>query len=221
MKQDQSSPSAHSMIDKITSRVVNTAPWLTEPVIEAIHEMTDSRKVARVQEVLADVTVSLKEFQSELAELYVKTPDFRRVLGQTLRAAGDEPHAEKRRLYAAFLTDSIVSPLESAENQTRMLGILNQLKSDHVRLLQAMINLPAPRGSHTMSPLQMLRKQIPDIPQDRMRGLLTQLTELGISTISDWSSGEYSDVEQVRKSLTTLGRRLVRIIGDKPGNPPV
>lgn len=220
MTHDESTPSAHAMIDKITARVVKSAPWLTDPIIEAIREMTDSRKAARVQEVLSDVTGNLKEFRSEIAELYVKTPDFRRVLGQTLHAVGDEPHEEKRKLYAAFLTDSIVSPLESVENQTRMLSILSQLKTDHVRLLQVMMNLPAPRGLHKMSPSQMFRAQIPDIPHDRLRGLLTQLTDLGVSTIGDWSSAEYSDVEEVRKSLTPLGRRLVRIIGNKSGTPP-
>ncbi len=216
MTQDQSPPSVPSMIDKITSRVVKRTPWLTETVIDAIRDMTDARKVVRVEEVLDLVTANLREFRSELAELYVKTPDFRRVLGQTLHAAGDEPREEKRALYAAFLTDSIVSPLESVENQMRILDILSRLKTDQVRLLRAMMDLPAPRGPHKLSPLQMLGAQVPDIPSDRMRGLLAQLTELGISTIDNWSSGEYSDVEQVRKSLTPPGRRLVRIIGGKP-----
>ncbi len=218
MTQNQPTPTISSMIDEITSRVVKTAPWLTGPVIEAIREMNDTRKVARVQEVLDNVMVSLKGFQSDLAELYVKTPDFMRVLSQVVRSVGDEPRGEKRSLYAAFLTDSIVSPLESVENQARMLGILNQLKSDHVRLLQSLMNLPAPQGLHTMSPLQMLRAQIPDIPHDRMQGLLTQLTELGVSTITDWSSGTYGDIEQIRKSLTPLGRRLLRIIDGQPSN---
>jgi hypothetical protein len=220
MKQDQSAPTASSMIDHITSRVVQTAPWLTELVIGAVRKMTDARKIARIQEVLDNVLGNLKGFQSELAELYVKTPDFTRILEQTLHAVGDEPHGEKRKLYAAFLTDSIVSPLESAEKQSRMLDILKQLKTDHVRLLRTLMNLPATKTTYTQSPLQMLGAQIPDIPQDRMRGLLTQLTELGISTITDWSSGTYGDVEQIRKSLTTPGRRLVRIIGEKPGTPP-
>jgi hypothetical protein len=215
MTQDQSPASVASMIDKITSRVVKRAPWLTEPVIEVIRDMTDSRKVARVQEVLDRVTANLREFRSELAELYVKTPDFRRVLGQTLDAVGNEPREEKRGLYASFLTDSIVSPLESVENQMRMLDILTRLKTDHVRLLRAVMDLPAPRGPQRLSPLRMLGARMPDIPHDRMQGLLAQLTELGISTIGDWSSGEYGDVEQVRNSLTPSGRRLVRIIGGK------
>jgi len=216
MSQDQPTPSAQAMIDKITSRVVKHVPWLTEPVIETIRDMNDSRKIARIQEVLDDVIAQLEGFRSELAELYVKTPDFMRVMGQTLRSAGDEPREDKRHLYAAFLTDSIVSPLESVESQTRMLDILSQLKSDHVRLLQAVMNLPASQGLHTMSPLQMLATRIPDIQQDRMRGLLAQLTELGVSTITDWSSGKYGDGEQVRKSMTPLGQRLLRIIGAKP-----
>ncbi len=216
MRQDQSPPTASSLIDKITSRVVKAAPWLTETIIEAVREMTDVRKVSRVAEVLKEVTANLREFRSELAELYVKTPAFKNVLGQTLHAVGDEPHEEKRQLYASFLTDSIVSPLESAENQIRMLDILKQVKTDHVRLLRSLTNLPATKTTYIQSPLQMLATQMPDIPQDRLRGLLTQLTDLGISTISDWSSGTHGDVEHIRNSLTTPGKRLVRIIGDQP-----
>lgn len=212
MKQNQPSPNAGSMLDDITSRVMRTAPWLVDPVAEAVRGLSETRKASRVAEVLDDVMAGLEGFRSELSELYTNTPDFRGLLVQVLRAAGGEPREEKRRLYAAFLTHSIISPLESAANQTRMLNILKQLKTDHVRILRTLTDLPARQTTYTMSPLQMLRAEIIDIPHDRMRGLLTQLTEMGVTTITDWSSGACGDPEQIRKRFTSIGRRLLRII---------
>lgn len=212
MKHEQHSPTVNPMIDEIASRMAEKAPWFTEPVVEAIRGISDTRKATRVREVLDNVMVRLEKFESKLSELYVKTPDFKRLLRRLMQLSGDEPREEKRRLYAAFLFISIISPLESAENQTRMLDILKQLNSDHVRLLQSLMNLPVQQTLYAKSPLQMLQTQIPDIPSDRMRGLLTQITQMGITTISDWSSGAYSDPEKVRKNFTAIGARLLRII---------
>lgn len=214
MKQNQPSPNASSMLDDVTARVMQTAPWLMDPVTKAVHGLSDTRKVSRVAEVLDDVITGLEGFRSELSELYTNTPDFRGLMVQVLRASGGEPREEKRRLYAAFLTHSIISPLESAENQNRMLNTIKQLTTDHVRILRTLSDLPARQTTYTKSPLQMLKTEIRDIPDDRVRGLLTQLTQMGVTTITDWSSGAYGDPEQIRRQFTPIGRRLLRLINN-------
>jgi hypothetical protein len=214
MKQNQPSPDPSSLLDDITARVMRTAPWLMNPVTKALHGLSDTRKASRVAEVLDDVITGLEGFRSELSELYTNTPDFRGLMVEVLRASGGEPREEKRLLYAAFLTHSIISPLESAENQTRILNVLKQLTTDHVRILRTLTDLPARQTTYTKSPLQMLQAEVRDIPHDRMQGLLTQLTEMGITTITDWSSGACGNPEQLRKRFTAIGGRLMRIINN-------
>jgi hypothetical protein len=42
--------------------------------------------------------------------------------------------------------------------------------------------------------------------------LLRQVTDLGLSDITDWSAAVSGGPEQVRKSITAIGQRLSKII---------
>jgi len=201
----------------VTALVAQALPWLGDSVREALSAFADRRKIGRVQEVLGAVTADLKEFNSEVSELYVKTPEFKQALAQTLRQAADEPNDQKRRLYRAFLTDAITSPLEPFDRQMQLLHILKELRIDHLRLLQMFTSLSTPQSSHVQSPLQMLQREFPDMPRDRMSGLLTQLTDLKIATVADWTSAAAGNAELLRNSLTSIGRKLLRYIRSTAG----
>jgi len=194
----------------ITDLVAEALPWLADSVRESISPFADRRKAGRVQEVLNAVIADLREFASDVSELYVKTPEFKQVLAQVLRQAADEPNDQKRRLYRAFLADAITSPLEPFEKQMRLLHILKELRLDHLRLLPALTSLPASPSAHAQTPLQMLRKEFPDIPRERMSGLLSQLTDLEVVAVSDWTSTASGNPELLRNSLTSVGRKLLR-----------
>ena len=196
----------------ITALVMQTLPWLGDSVREALSDFADRRKMGRVQEVLSAVIADLGEFTSEMSALYVRTPEFKQALTQALRQAADEPNDQKRRLYRPFLIDAITSPLEPFDRQMRLLHILRELRLDHLRLLTALTNLPASPSGHAQSPLNMLRKEFPDMPSERMNGLLSQLTDLEVVTVSDWTSTAVGNSELLRNSLTSLGRKLLRYI---------
>jgi len=214
MTQGGSGGKPDAIVDSITSSVLRSVPWLTEPVIESIREISDHRRLTRIQGIFEQLIANLADFKSELSELYVKTPGFKSILSQVVRMAADEPLEEKRAIYTVFLTDAIVSPLESTERQLRLVNILRELKTDHVRLLGALAEIPASQAPHAQSPLQMLQSRVPDIPRDRLEGLLRQMTDLDIIGITDWSAAVPGGPEEVRKSMTAIGQRLIQLVAE-------
>lgn len=192
-------------------------PWFTQAVQKAVNGMTGDHRLARIQELTDGVTADMGDFTSELSTLYVKTADFEKLLAQTVRNVADERNEDKRLLYRAFLADLIMSPCEPSERQNKMLRTLEELRTDHITVLRALDILPDLNAHHIGTPLQTLQKRLPNISRDRLEGLITQLNELGVTTLGEIKrTMTHHAAERLGDSLTLLGQNLMSLLKKLP-----
>lgn len=203
--------SAEELLDEIKKAI----PWLGDAVQKAIRQPLDQRELARVVEVLQGVASDIAGISSELSELYVKTTDFERIMGQILSHVAEERREEKRNLYRVFLSDAIASPCEPLDKHLRMLRILNELRLDQVKLLTVLASRPNTFVHRAQTPVQMLQSRLPDIHRDRIDGLLAQLDELGIIRVADLNAAVAAG-QPTGNCITPLGRQLLRLMRPRP-----
>lgn len=201
-------------VDEIVSHVKRALPWIGDQVEKGMNRDWSERESARVGEVLRAVVSDLENCSSELTELYVKTPDFQKILERTLVLTAGERNEERLRLYRAFIFDTISSPCDPFEKQLQFLQMLKELRLDQMRLLKAIVASDTV-AHHSASPLQILQGRLPDILSDRIEGLITQMNELGIIQTGDWKKANTSGHRLLEGSLTALGQRLLRYMGRK------
>jgi hypothetical protein len=194
----------------IAEHIAKTVPWLAAPVKNALNRQWNDREFARMSEMFGNFLAKLVDFSSELSELYVKTPEFQRLLEQILIRVGDERQAEKRSIYCAFLSDAVTSPCDPFEMQLRFLQAVRELRLDQIRLIKAVAEPSDPSLHHSLSSLQILEKRMPDIHPDRIYGLLTQMNELGIIRLADLKTT--GPGRKLSESFTALGQKLLHFI---------
>lgn len=195
----------------IAAFVGSAVPWIGGPVSNVLGGMSLGRKLSRVREVLLGLASGLSEFKSEVSEKYVKTEEFEELLEQTLKRAAEERTEEKRRIYAAFLTDVIESPGEPYDEQIRFLRTLEELQPDHLRLLRALCQAPGPKPGMMGSPNQTLRRRLPELDEARIADLLSQLNDLRVTNLTSLKvmmTGH--GAEDLRHSVTSYGQRFLR-----------
>jgi len=186
-------------------------PWLGEAVEKAISGTLNDRELARVVDVLRGVVSDIGGFSSELSELYVKTQDFERILGQILTQVADERLEVKRRLYRTFLSDAITSPCDPFEKQLRFLRILKELRLDQMKIVVALATRPDTGVHRAQTPVQMLQMRLPDIHRDRIEGLLAQLNDLKIIQMAELNAAVAGGQPSI-KCITPLGQQLLRLL---------
>jgi hypothetical protein len=205
---DASVSAGWKSVDEIVSHVKRAIPWIGDQVEQAMNRDWSEREAVRVGEILRAVVSDLENCSSELTELYVKTPDFQKILVRTLLHVAGERNEERLKLYRAFLSDTISSPCDPFDKQLQFLQMLKELRLDQMRLLKAIVASDTV-AHQSASPIQILQKRLPDIHPDRIEGLVAQMNELGIIQTGNWKTANTSE------SLTALGQRLLRYMGRK------
>ena len=140
--------------------VANAIPWLGGPIAGVLAGISTDRKFARVSEVLRGVLEELRDLDSMASKEYVKTEDFEELLEQTLRQVATERNEEKRRMYQDFLIGAIASPGEPYDEQKRFLRTIEELQTDHLQILKALIQMPKPVDGLVGSQMSTLRKRL-------------------------------------------------------------
>lgn len=206
---------AETALDVI-ALVTSIAPWIGSPVSLVLSGMSVNRKLGRIREVLKGVAEELKDFKSEASEAYVKTEEFEELLERTLRQAADERDEEKRRIYKNFLIGAIESPGEPYDEQIRFLRTIEEIQPDHIKVLRAMNQEPPAEPTFYMgAPASVLHNRLPDIPEDRLKDLVSQLNDLRITSagsLNTLMSGH--GAENLRSFITPYGQRFLRFLVD-------
>jgi len=197
----------------VASFVGSAVPWIGGPVSNVLGGMSLGRKLGRVRDVLEGVTKDLGEFKSDVSENYVKTEEFEDLLEQTLKRAGEERNEEKRRLYRAFLTDTIEHPGETYDDQLRLLRVFEELAPDHIRMLKVMTQEPNPDPGSIGAPIQTLRRRLPEFDEKRIDELVAQLNDLRVTNLGSLRvTMTGRGAEDLRNVITELGQRILKYI---------
>ena len=207
------STSSETVLD-VAAAVSSIAPWVGGPIGAVLSGMSLSRKLERVKGVLLDMANQIKDINSDLAKEYVKTEEFQELLEKTLRQAADERSEEKRKAYASFLSGDIKSPGQSYDEKIRILRHLEELQSDHIRMLKALIQPPNYNHDHlTGSISQTLQNRLPDIPVDRISDLAQQLTDMRMANLTNLNTMMTArGAEELQGTVTDYGQRFISYI---------
>jgi hypothetical protein len=207
-------PAARKQANRPLTNLCRETPWFGTAIRAALNRPLQEREKVRVDEMLEALAVDLKGFSSELSELYVKTADFQRLLERIISRIADERHEEKRRIYVAFLADAVKSPCDPFEKQLRFLAALRELRLDQMRLMRALAAPPNLSHHRSLSPSQILEKRLPDVPHDRIAGLLTQMNDLGIINLAELKKINAAS-QRLDTCLTPIGRQFLRFMPAK------
>ena len=194
---------------------IGIAPWLGGPLAAVLTGMSSARKMRRIREVLATVSADVNDLRTDVQRMYVRSEDFEDLLEQTLRVAAAERNQEKREMYGAFLAGAINSPGEPPyDEQIRILRTLEQLQSDHVRLIKAIAQIPdLTNPGLTDSPINVLRARLPEMPEPRIDDLVQQVNDLRIANTGELRvMMTWEGAQDLRSTITPFGKRFLAFL---------
>jgi len=197
----------------IASIISSAVPWIGGPVSNVLSGVSFGRKFNRVREVLQGLATDLQDFKSQVSEEYVKTEEFEELLEKTLRIVAEERNEEKRRIFRTFLTEAVKSPGDSYNEQLRFLRTLEELQSEHICVIRALMENPQETDALFGSPGQTLSRRLPNIPIERIEDLVSQLNNLLITNqINMHTTMTSRGAEDLRHYITPYGQRFVNFI---------
>ena len=200
--------------------ITSAAPYIGGPLGNVLSGKVADRRFKRVEGVVAGMVEQLKDFQSEATEKYVETEEFEELLDTTLSKASQVRSEEKRKLYAQFLVGAVKSPSDGYDEQLRILRVVEQLQVDHVRILRALLVDPASpaeqkaiNSEHTSSQLQVLKQRLPNMNDEHISDLVTQLNDLRVTVLNSLNSmSTPRGAHDLRRALTPFGERFVEYV---------
>ncbi len=194
----------------VAASVTSLVPWIGGPVSSVLSGISLDRRFDRVREVLEGLAESLKDFKSEASEAYVKKEEFHELLEKTLKLAAEERNEQKRNMFREFLVQAVTTPGEPYDEQIRHLRTLEALQADHIRILQALLQVPEPNLGIMGSPMQTLQKRLPDMSSVRINDLVEQLNDLGLTRMSGLQTMMTAHgAANLRHSITSYGDRFL------------
>lgn len=197
----------------IAAIFASAAPWIGGPVSTVLSGMSIGRKFARVKEVLEGLARDLRDFKSAASENYVKTDEFQELLEKTVLKIADERNQSKREMYRLFLTDVVRSPDNPYDEQIRFLRTLEELQSDHIRIIKAISEQPDDRDGFSGSPSATLKERLPDMDATRIADLVAQLNDMHITRLTGLNGlMTYRGAQDLRNTITSYGRRFLKYI---------
>lgn len=231
-----SSPDTHSLLPATTPQertmdiiatVVSITPWIGSPIANVLTGMSITRKMDRVRSVVVDLAERLQSLESDAAIDYVDSEQFEDLLAETLTRVAREHSSAKRGIYRDFLLGAIESPGEPYDEQLRFLRTLEQLQSDHILILRALMKAPD-YGTNVMmgSQLATLERRLPTLSKDRIIDLIGQLNDLRITDMTSLNTLMTGrGAQELHHTITAFGSRFVRYLTDEhldtrgPGHP--
>lgn len=197
----------------VAAFVGSAVPWIGGPVSNVLGGISTGRKLARIREVLGGLVDDLSDFKSEISEKYVKTEDFEELLEQILKRASEERNEEKRDIYRSFLSNAIEEPGETYDEQIRFLRTLEEIQTDHLRIIRALSLEPSRNPGMMGSPNQTLGKRLPEISEDRIAELIAQLNDMRITKLTSLKTMMTGHgAEDLRHSITAYGNRFLQYL---------
>lgn len=198
---------------EIVAGVTSIAPWFGGPISVVLSGISISRKIARVQEFLLDVAERVRDLETEDSRSYVESEDFAELLERTLHQIATERSKQKRKAYAAFLAHDVGSPGEPYDEKIRHLRTLEEMQTDHIQMLQALLQEPDPNPGMVGSVIGTLRKRLAGMTENRIEEVAQQLTDMRVARLENIrTTMTGSGAEELSNCLTPYGGRFVRYI---------
>jgi hypothetical protein len=197
---------------ELAGTAASMVPWLGGPLSAVLGGMSFGRKIDRVKEVVNGIVADLHEFRAEVSEAYVQTDEFQDLLEATLKRASEERNEEKRRIYRDFIVNTIRRPDASYDDQLRVLRTMEELSSEHLRLLSAIAQEP-PRPTHSGgigSPSQTLSKRLGGIAREALDELVADLNARRLTSLQSLHTTMTAHgAEDLRSAITPFGRKVL------------
>jgi hypothetical protein len=196
--------------------VTSAFPVIGGPVSAILGGIGTSRKLKRVKEVMECLGERLQGVESDVRENYVRTEDFQELLENALRAIGDEQNEDKRRVYASFIAQDMLTAIGTYDDKARALRFLKSLEIDHLKVLWALALEPDRRARVPPmgSAFGTLRERLPGLV-GQINDLIGDLNRMGLTSIANlhiMTTGMGS--MDLRNSLTRDGHIVVRYVGE-------
>lgn len=207
--------SAETALD-IAAFIGSAVPWIGGPVSNVLGGMSQSRKLARIHQVLSQLAAGLGAFKSDASENYVNTEDFEDILEQALKRASEEKAELKRKIYGKFLLEAIRSPGESYDEQLRFLRVLEEVQVAHLSVIKALSKAPGDyKSSITGSPSQTLSRRLPEMTQAQIGDLVSQLNDMRLTNLTSLNvTMTPRGAEDLRHSVTSFGARFLTFLSN-------
>jgi len=194
--------------------VSTVVPVFGGAVGHVFSEWAAARRVQRLREVLIGVTEDIKALSAQVREEYVRSEEFEDLLDHTLRRVAVERHEEKRRLFRAFLLDTITTA-PAYDEQLRVLRALEELQAAHITLLRAVIQEPDPRRADRISGSfsETLTRRLLNLKAEQISDLVAQLNDLRILNLGSLNTMMSArGAEDMRHVVTLFGQRFVKYL---------
>jgi hypothetical protein len=196
----------------VAATVLSVVPWLGGPVSQVLSGMSIERKMDRVGEVLHGLAGDLRDFKSETSQAYVRSGEFKELLERTLRQVADERNEEKRRAYRLFLRGAIQTPREYDE-QRRFLRTLEEMQGNHFLVIRALLQEPEANTGMMGSPLETLRRRLPQIRPEEIVELIAQLNDMRVTSLTSLNTMMTAHgAANLRHAITPYGARFIEFV---------
>ena len=193
--------------------VASAMPTIGGPLSNILSGMAGERRLQRIAEAFEGMAEGLRDFKSEVSDSYVQTEEFEELLEETLQKVSREHSQEKRRIYRDFLLGVIKSPGEAYDEQLRFLRTLEELQGDHIKILRAFMEAPDPHPPDMGSIRATLKKRLPNMDENRIGDLVSQLEDLKILTDASFQGMMTGrGAERLASRITSYGSRLTAFI---------
>lgn len=209
----ESAGDAKQLAIEVAAFATSAIPYVGGPISNVLSGVGTVRRINRVREVVDRLARDLAGFKSEVTERYVKTGKFEELLERTLRQASDERSEEKRRIYAAFLSDDIKAPGPSYDEKIRLLRTLEELHPDHLAVLKALSATPDANPGPIGSPNQTLMKRLPQMSDAHISELVAQLNGMRVTNLQSLKvmmTGH--GAADLRHAITEHGHRFLKYL---------
>ncbi len=198
-----------------TSFLASFVPTLGGAVSNHLSRISNERKFARVQDYLQILNSEISTLAKTISVDYVKTEEFEVLLEKSLQQIDLELSETKRATFAKFLAGATKIADETYEEKLRFLKIIEDLQTDHIKVIGAILESPDPNPGSTGSIMQTLRKRLPKFTKGRMRDLLEQLDDLRLTKMGGAQAMMTGHgAENLEGHMTDLGRRFVAFLKD-------
>jgi len=87
------------------------------------------------------------------------------------------------------------------------------MQPSHIHILKAMMLKPDPNPASISSPSKTLKKRLPNIPEERIKDLAEQLTDMKLANLSSLNTTMTgTGAEQLQSRITSYGQRFIKYI---------
>lgn len=201
----------------IGSLLVSPIPLIGGALSNVFGQISSGRKMKRVHDFLNSLVTELEELKSETTKSYVETEDFEDILERTLNNVGKERNEAKRTMYKYFLINSIKSPERNFDEHICLLKTLEDIQIDCFMLIKALTQIPKNVPDGLGSPINTLRRRLPEINEIRIPDLISQLNNLRITNIININQTlvvtmSANGAEDLRHHITPYGKRFLKFL---------